>query len=93
MTIQLNYRGQLAIAAKGSTEEINPRPGTPVADLIRAAAARHGEEFSKLILAADGTGRSTLLIALDGEQIQDPEETKLPEGARELTLLPPIAGG
>ena len=93
MTIQLNYRGQLAIAAKCPSEEINPRPGTPVADLVRAAAARHGEEFAKLILDGDGTFRSTLLIALDGDQIQDPEETKLSENAREITLLPPIAGG
>ena len=93
MTIQLNYRGQLAIAAKISTEEINPRPGTMISDLIRAAAARHGEGFSKLTLAADGSFRSTLLIALDGEQVQNPEETPLPETAKELTLLPPIAGG
>ena len=93
MTIQLNYRGQLAIAARNPSEEINPRPGTPVADLIRAAAARHGEEFSKLILAADGSFRSTLLIALDGDQIQNLEQVHLPEGAKELTLLPLIAGG
>jgi len=93
MTIQLNYRGQLAIAASSPTEEINPRPGTSIADVIRAAAARHGKDFSKLILGEDGNFRSTLLIALDGDQIQDPEETQIPESAKEITLLPPIAGG
>lgn len=93
MTIQLNYRGQLAIAANCQSEEIHPRPGTRVADIIRAAAARHGPEFAKLIHSSDGPFRSTLLIALDGDQIQNPDEFQLPEGARELTLLPPIAGG
>lgn len=93
MTIQLNYRGQLAIAANTPSEEIDPRPGTTIADLVRAAAARHGGEFAKLILGNDGTLRSTLLIALDGDQIQNPDDTLLPESARELTLLPPIAGG
>lgn len=93
MNIQLNYRGQLAIAAKCPSEEINPRPGTSIADIIRAAAARHGEDFSKLVLASDGTFRSTLLVALDGEQVQDPEAAQIPDSARELTLLPPIAGG
>jgi molybdopterin converting factor small subunit len=93
MTIQLNYRGQLAIAANSPSEEINPRPGTSVADVVRAAAARHGEAFAKLILATDGTFRSTLLIALDGDQIQDPEATRLSESCKDITLLPPIAGG
>ena len=93
MTIQLNYRGQLALAAKAPSEEINPRPGTTIADLIKAAAARHGQDFAKLILASDGSFRSTLLVALDGEQIQNPEEAQLPETAKEITLLPPIAGG
>lgn len=92
MTIQLHYRGQLAIAAKSPTEEINPRPGTTVADVIMAAAARHGRDFSDLILAADGSFRSTLLIALDGDQVLDPN-SPLPASAREITLLPPIAGG
>ncbi len=50
MTIQLNYRGQLAIAASAPSEEINPRPGTSVGDLIRAAAARHGQGFATLQL-------------------------------------------
>ena len=74
MTFQLNYRGQLAIAARNPSEEINPRPGTPIADLIRAAAARHGEEFSRLILAADGTFRQLHLFgildlfAIEGDQ-------------------------
>ena len=92
MTIRLNYRGQLAIAANAPSEEIDPRPGTSVADIVRAAAARHGEDFAKLILGADGSFRSTLLIAIDGDQIQDPD-TPLSEDANEITLLPPIAGG
>lgn len=93
MTVQLNYRGQLAIAAKSPSEVINPRPGTSIADLIRAAAARHGQDFARLVLADDGTFRSTLLVALDGDQVQNPEDTRLPETAKEITLLPPIAGG
>lgn len=93
MTIQLNYRGQLAIAANTHSEEIEPSPETTIADLVRAAAARHGEEFARLVLAPDGLLRSTLLIALDGDQIQNPDEVVLSESARELTFLPPIAGG
>ncbi|MFT4549458.1 MAG: molybdopterin converting factor small subunit [Verrucomicrobiales bacterium] len=93
MPIQLNYRGQLALAASSPSEEIDPPAGATIADLIKQAATRHGADFAKLILAADGTFRSTLLVALDGEQIQNPAETQLPETAKELTLLPPIAGG
>ena len=84
MTIQINYRGQLAIAAKISTQEINPRPGTMISDLIRAAAARHGEGFSKLTLAADEAtatedlaweryrnGTGDFLSALDAQRTAD----------------------
>ncbi|MGI9244592.1 MAG: MoaD/ThiS family protein, partial [Verrucomicrobiales bacterium] len=83
----------LGIAAKTQSEEIDPRPGTTIGDLVLAAAARNGDEFARLVLDADGALRSSLLIALDGDQIQDPAETPLPDSARELTLLPPIAGG
>ena len=93
MTIQLNYRGQLAMAAMRPSEEIDPRPGTKISDIIRAAAARNGHEFAKLVLASDGSFRNTLLIALDGEQVQNPDQAVLPASAREITLLPPIAGG
>ena len=44
------------------------------------------------VFDSEGRQRRTLLVAIDGEQVVD-FESPISDGAREITLMPPIAGG
>ncbi len=92
MTVRLNYRGQLAGAAGRSSEEVEADPADTVLSLVLAAARRAGGEFEAMVFDGDGAPRRTLLVASDGEQVVD-LSVPVGEDVREITLMPPIAGG
>ena len=83
MTITLQYRGQLATALGTSTETTKIASDTTLQSIIDATAARMGD-LAPLC--------QTLLIAIDGQQATD-FAAPIPESTREITLMPPIAGG
>jgi molybdopterin converting factor small subunit len=90
--VRVHYCGQLGIAAGRGHAEIPVEDGVTIGDFVRALAERTGGEFARLVLDGEGKLRSTLLVAVDGEQVAD--FARAIEGnVREVTLLPPIAGG
>ena len=59
-----------------------------IADLV----AELGDGVREIVCDSEGQQRRTLLVAIDGEQVVD-FESPLGGDVREITLMPPIAGG
>ena len=92
MRATIQFRGQLATATGQSEAERDLAPGDTLSSLIAALADEHGEAFREIVFDSEGRQRRTLLVAIDGEQVVD-FESPISDGAREITLMPPIAGG
>ena len=92
MKVQLNYRGQLAAASGAASEVVEAAAGYSLLAIVGAAARRIGGEVEAMVFDPDGEPRRTLLIAVDGEQMVD-LSAQIGDGVREITLMPPIAGG
>jgi len=93
MKVSFAYTGQLAGAAGIAEEEIELEAGVSLADALTILTGQHGGKFADLVAAASGEPRSTLLVALNDEQVcDDYNEVKLEDGAN-LMLMTPIAGG
>ncbi len=92
MKVQLNYRGQLAAASGTASEAVEVAAGDSVLAIVGDAARRIGGEFEAMVFGPDGEARRTLLVAVDGEQAVD-LSAPIGGGVREITLMPPIAGG
>ena len=93
MRVTLQFRGQLALAVGGKPElEFDVEPGMPLRDLLEKIAASREEHFRELVFDAQGNCGSTLFVAIDDEHVRAPDAV-IPEGAREIVIMPPIAGG
>jgi hypothetical protein len=93
MLLSIEYRGQLALAAKGARATCDVAPGTAVTAVLRALTEHENDHFRELVLAADGACGAALFVAIDGEHVPVDETAMVPEGAREMVIMPPIAGG
>ncbi len=93
MNIAFSYTGQLANLAGVSEELVLTEAGNNLATAVREIAARHGSAFSDLILDESGKLRRTLLVIIDGEQLAGDRELFVLDGAKNIVLMTPIAGG
>ena len=93
MDINFSYTGQLANLAGISEETVSPDAGTDLGTVVGKIASNHGDAFSELILDDDGKLRRTLLVIVDGEQLDGDRESFLLDGAKNIVLMTPIAGG
>lgn len=87
------YTGQLAGAAGIAEEVIELDVGTSLAAALAKLTAKYGGKFADLLVDDSGRPRSTLLVALNDEQVRENyAEVILSDGAN-LMLMTPIAGG
>lgn len=93
MSLSIEFRGQLALATKSAKITCEVPSGTGVAALLKDLAEKESEEFRKLILDDAGECGSTLFIAIDGEHIRIDPGVVIPDNARDMVVMPPIAGG
>lgn len=93
MLLSIEYRGQLALAATSPRTTCEVKPGTQVADVLRTLAEPESDQFRELALSADGRCGTTLFVAIDGEHMRLGAGAVVPEGAKEMIVMPPIAGG
>ncbi len=91
-SVRVQYCGPLGLAAGEGWEVVPVGEANSIGGFVRALAERTGGEFARMVLDSNGELRSTLLVAVDGEQVEDFSQA-LGEGVGEITLLPPIAGG
>lgn len=92
MKVTIQLRGQLVAAGGADRFERDLAEGETLAGLIAALAGERGEAFREIVCDPGGAQRRTLLVAVDGEQALD-FDAPIREGAREIALMPPIAGG
>ena len=94
MKIQFSYTGQLASAAGAVEETVELADDASVLVALRNRIEKHGGKFAELLADDSGEPRSTLLVALNDEQVAGDayESTALAEG-NSLMLMTPIAGG
>ena len=92
MIVTVQYRGQLSFAMGLDFEEVHLREGTSIEMLLKELAERGGEKFGEIALDGEGVPLRTLLVAVDGIQVTD-FRVPIDDQVKEITLIPPIAGG
>ena len=85
------YQGQLGAVVGLSSEQFDTASGQSVADVIQALAQGKDADAARHLLADDGSARTSLFVALDGVHVQDFAMSV--DGAKELLLMHPMAGG
>jgi molybdopterin converting factor small subunit len=90
--MKILLQGQLSSAAECHTLDLAISTNTTIETLIVEIAQSLPSAAQQLLLNADQTVRSTFFVALDGEHLRD-YSTTIPTHAKELMLLPPMAGG
>ena len=92
MKITLRYTSQLATAA-GTSEEIHEvADGVGLLELLGNLSIEHGPEFSKFVVNDDGNPVTTLVVAVNGTQVDFSKEVSLEAGS-EVILITPMSGG
>ena len=92
MRITLNFRGQIATALGGSSDQVDVDTGASINSILQDLALCGGEAFTDIAFDSHGKPNRTLLVAVDGEQATDFEMALAPH-VKEITFIPPIAGG
>lgn len=93
MLLSIEFRGQLALATETATITRDVEPDALVTDVLKSIATDENDQFRELVLDNDGECGSTLFVAIDGEHIRLDADATIPDGAREMVVMPPIAGG
>ena len=91
MKITVRYATQLKQRAGTDAEELELTEAASVQACLQAVSQRH-TDLQSLLLDANGSLSSTILVFVGDDQIDDPATATLKEGDV-VTLLSPIAGG
>jgi molybdopterin converting factor small subunit len=93
MRVKVEFRGQLALSAGAdSVIELGIEPGMLLRELLEQLASSRDERFRELVFDAEGNCGATLFVAMNGEHVRATGAV-IPEGTREIVIMPPIAGG
>ena len=92
MKITLRYTSQLATAAGISKETHEVPDGVGLLELLGNLSIEHGPEFSKFVVNDDGNPVTTLVVAVNGTQVDLGKEVSLEAGS-EVILITPMSGG
>jgi molybdopterin converting factor small subunit len=92
MKITFRYTSQLSTAAGTSEETLEFPEETSLIGLLGQVCMKHGPEFSKFVLNQEGAPVKTLVVALDGTQV-DLAMDPCVESGSEVYLITPMSGG
>ena len=92
MSITFRYTSQLAGAAGSSEEIVEAETSTDLLGLLRDLSEKHGYEFAKFVVDAEGEAVATLVVAVNGVQVSLDDPVALGEGD-EVMLITPMSGG
>ncbi len=90
MRITVHYLAQLKHAAGVGAETVDVEEGCTLPLLIRQLAARHGDDFRRIVLDEQGGIQPSLLVFAGEDQIDGSRALRADET---VTLLAPMAGG
>ena len=85
-------QGQLAVTSGQHSIAQVISENTSVEMLIQQLASTFPAEAKSLLVSDDGSVRSSLFVAIDGQHLRD-YTTIIPTTAIEFMLMPPMAGG
>ncbi len=92
MSITVTYFGQLRHVAGAETERVEVVGPMALPDALAGLAARHGEDFTRIVFDDGHRVRPSLMVLVNGAVVAKGSAPVLKEGD-EVTLLPAIAGG
>ena len=92
MSITFRYTSQLAEAAGTSKETVEDDQKADLLSLLRDLSAKHGHEFAKFVVDAEGEAVATLVVAVNGVQVSLDDPVAL-EADAEVMLITPMSGG
>jgi len=91
--VTIEYFAQARAAAGGQGREtLSVTAATPICEVIRRVADKHGPRLSSLLLNPDGTLSHSTVVAVDGVQVSPGQDLTL-HGGETVTIIPPISGG
>jgi len=89
--MKIVYQGQIGVIAGFREESIPVDPVCSVADVVKGIAMNKPEDVQRFLVDGEGEVRQSLFAALDGEHVQN--YSAQVGDAKELLLMPPMAGG
>ena len=92
MNATFRYTSQLATAAGTSVESMVVEESSDLLGMLRDLSAKHGPDFSKFVVDADGNAVSSLVVAVNGIQVSLEEPVRVESGT-EVMLITPMSGG
>jgi len=93
MRVNVQYTGQLALAAGVKGEPWEAGEDTTWGQVVCSLAQSRGGEFADLLLDVQGRPRPSLLVVLDGNQAAAGWANLPVHDVRTVLLMTPIAGG
>jgi molybdopterin converting factor small subunit len=90
--MEILLQGQLAVTSGLSSIAHELTESTSVEALVHQLADQLPEEAKSLLVNNEGSVRKSLFVAIDGEHLRD-YSTVISTDAKELMLMPPMAGG
>lgn len=91
MKISMTYFAQIRRAAGAETEDLDLPANATALAAVKAAVGKHGDDFRRLVLAADGNPHANLIVLLNEVPVSSTGQT-LKDGDK-LSLFSPVAGG
>ena len=92
MKVTMEYFGQIRQAAGAESEAADLAAGATVLDAVKAAAARHGDAFRKIVLDDAAALRLSVMVLVNDTPVSKASPPALKDGDR-VKLLAAIAGG
>lgn len=92
MKVTVKYAAQARQAAGVASEEIELDGPVSVPDLVVRLARRHGADFRRFALDAQGRPHKSLLVAIGCDQVC-PGDPRMVASGDVVTIMTPISGG
>jgi molybdopterin converting factor small subunit len=92
MQLEIKLFGQLAHLADRETLQQECAPGTPLPEVLRAAASQYDEAFLNILFDDTGALRAAVMVLVNDAPIDKAAPPAVAEGDT-VTLIPAISGG
>ncbi len=95
LAIRVKFMGDLIAVVGQRKQQVDLPKGCTVGDLLASLSESHGEAFTSRVFAGPAELEHTVLVFVDGENIDDQDglATKLGAGEVEVIMLPMFGGG
>ncbi len=95
LAVRVRFMGDLIAVVGQRIRQVDLSEGSTVGDLLASLSESYGEAFTSRVFAGPADLEHTILVFVDGENIdeQDGLATRLGGGEVEVIMLPMFGGG